>query len=462
LNQSPQNKNNKLFNPNFLLFWKGQIVSSVGSQIYYMAMILWITEATDSASLLGLMGMVAGIPTIVLSTIGGTVADRYSRKKIMLIGDVVNAVVVLILAYLFYTSSSSISMLVAFVMGISFISSIVASFFIPAASAALPDLVPEDKLTAANSFRQSAFQVATIAGWTLSSFLYVYLGIFVLILFNGVTFIVGAVTKYFVTIPQVKLSERPEYKESKFLNELKEGLKYVWNRKGLRKIVLASIFINFFAIPVAILLPFYVKDHLSIGSHWLPIFMSCSMGGSMLGLLLAGILKLDSSKKSIAIVTAMMINGCLIFVLGFNQYTVGAIAILVFSGASTGFIQVHIQTIMQLSTAQEIRGRVFGFISTITGALTPLGMGLSGFVGDLTNKNFALIYGVSGLILICVTLFVITSKDISKFLSFDSTEISDESNLNDSTGINGHSENELLTDEKIDQYVTQFKKIRKT
>lgn len=420
-------KNNKLFNSNFLLFWQGQVISLVGSQIYYMAMILWITDATDSASLLGLMGLVAGIPTIFLSAIGGTVADLFSRKTILIICDVVNAIIVFALAYMFYTSENDISMLVSIIMGIAFMSSVVTSFFTPAASAAIPDLVPKDKLTAANSFRQSAAQIATLLGWTLSSFLYVSLGILALVLINAVTFVVAAITKYFITIPQKKIEHKDGINKKIIYADLKEGLKYVWARAGLRKTVIVSLFQNFFAIPITILLPFYIKDHLHLASRWLPIFMSFSMVGSVIGLIFAGTLKLSPNKRKNIMIIGIMINASLTILLGFNKETILAILILILTGAIAGFIQVHIQTIMQASTAQEIRGRVFGFISTITSALIPLGMGLSGFIGDLTNKNFPLIYGFSGGVLVILSIYMFFSNDIKDFLSFEINVDEDES-----------------------------------
>lgn len=417
-----KNKKDKLFNPNFMWFWQGQIVSSIGSQIYYMAMIIWITEVTDSASLLGLMGMIAGIPTILFSVIGGTVADRYSRKKILLFCDVFNAILLFVLSYIFYSYDETTSVLVSSVMAVAFLSGIIASFFIPAGSAAIPDLVPHDKLTGANSFRQSANQIATILGWTVSSFLYVYLGIIILSLFNAVTFVYGAFTKYLVHIPTTKRKKSDSKGIQIFKNDLKEGLIFVWNNKGLRKIVFASVLINFFAIPVLILMPFYVKDQLLISNHWLPILLSIDVGGTMLGVILAGAVKLKSNQKVIAIYLAMLINAVFVFILGINSTLIGAIVSIIFIGVGAGFIQVHIQTLMQITTNQQIRGRVFGLISTVTGALTPIGMGLFGYLGDLTDKNFFVIYGVSGIILAIVSVFAILSRDIKEFLSFEESK----------------------------------------
>ena len=81
--------NIKLFNKNYFLLWQGQFMSRIGSQVYLIAMIIWIKEATDSASLLGLMGFIGGIPAVIFSIIGGVFADRHSRKKIIVFTDII-------------------------------------------------------------------------------------------------------------------------------------------------------------------------------------------------------------------------------------------------------------------------------------------------------------------------------------------------------------------------------------
>ena len=69
----------KLFNRNYFLLWQGQFVSQLGNQVYAVAMLFWITHATNSASVLGLMMMLSSLPAVILGPIGGTLADRQSR-----------------------------------------------------------------------------------------------------------------------------------------------------------------------------------------------------------------------------------------------------------------------------------------------------------------------------------------------------------------------------------------------
>ncbi len=409
----------KLFNKDFFLLWNGQTVSRIGSQIYYMAMLLWITDVTDSASLLGIMGMISSIPSILLSTIGGTFADRHSRKAIIIFSDVINAIIIFILAFIFYEKGDNISLIVSVLLGIAFINGLIRSFFTPAISAAIPDLVPKTKLTTANSFLQSAAQVSTIIAWAASGVLYVALGMPMLILINGITFVFGAITKSLITIPQKKLEVNPDGSaKNKFTRDLKEGMKFIWRNTGLKKLVMTTLVLNFFTIPVVLLLPFYVKDILMLDKVWISYFIITSAVGSVLGFLVAGFVRFRPVTRSKVIVIMMIFNAFLTILLGLNIYLWGAIAILIVGGLLNGFIQVHIQTILQLSTDTKIRGRVYGAISTLTGSLTPIGMAVFGIIGDLTGKNIPLIYELSGVILLLLTVYVASSSDIRKFLAY--------------------------------------------
>ncbi|MFZ1289612.1 MAG: MFS transporter [Melioribacteraceae bacterium] len=417
-------KSNKLFNRNYFLLWQGQFVSRIGSQVYLIAMIIWIKESTDSASLLGIMGFIGGLPAIVFSIIGGTFADRHSRKNIIIFSDLINGILMLVLAFLFYFKAESTSLVVIYLMFVTVITSIIGSYFGPAISAAIPDIVHKDKLASANSWSQGSQQIVTILGLGLGGILYVLLGAPLLALINGITFLFSAISELFINIPQVIPKKAKSVKEQfrTYKKDTIEGFKYIWERAGLRNLVLTSVLTNFFSVPIALLLPFYIDSTLHVDESWFGYLLAISAVGSLVGYLVSGLVKLKPKLKFILIGFFIFIDGLFYILLGLFGSLFSTIVILFLSGFVGGFIIVHIQTILQITTDTKIRGRVFGFVGTISGALIPIGMGLAGYVADITNKNIPVIYLFSGLAIILVSIFIIQNKSIRDFLQIDDSD----------------------------------------
>lgn len=414
-------KSTKLFNKNYFLLFQGQAVSRIGTQLYFMAMVLFIKDLTNSASLMGFLGMVAGIPAVILAPLGGTFADRHSRKRIIVLSDLVNGIIMLSFGIFLFKYSGMKTGIIIYLLLVMVISNVIGSFFTPAISAALPDIVPENKLRAANSLGQSSVQLSTILGWGLSGVVYVAIGAPLLVLLNGITFIFSAFSEMFIKIPQ-KIPEKAKTMGAQFrsfMSATMDGLRYVKRRAGLKKLLFASVFVNFFSVPITLLLPFYVDLVLHRSEVWFGYLIAAYAFGSIIGYFLASILKLSPLRRGQFIVLFMIMNAIIYVFLGLVQIVYLAMLMLMVTGLITGFVQVHISTILQLSTQTEVRGRVFGFLATLSGALTPIGMGLAGIVGDLTGKNIPLIYGCSGMIIFIISLYIMFNRDIRKFLAYD-------------------------------------------
>ncbi len=414
----------RLFNRNYLLLWQGQTVSRLGNQVFTMAMILWITETTGSKSLLGLLGMVGGIPAVLLGAFGGTFADRFSRRKIIVWSDALNGISILGLAYFFFFTPHNIDLLVVLLFAVSVVSAVIGSFFQPAISASIPDIVPEGKIQQANSFGQLSIQMSVIFGQSLGSFLFTILGAPILVLVNGISFLFSAFSEIFIKIPQ-KFPEKTESlieKKEAFKRDFIEGFVFIWSQKGLKKLVFASVLLSFFTMPILVLLPFYVQDALQVKVYWVGFITSAYGIGSLMGYLMAGLLPFRGSQRA-RFMLVMMILGSLIYsVLGFATGPVFATIVFVLAGIMGGIIQVNILTILQISTPTQIRGRVFGFLTTISGSIAPLGMGLGGVVAGVSGINIPLIYISCGIIMaILATMFILNSDTIN-YLSFEKGE----------------------------------------
>lgn len=422
-----QGQPSRLFNRHFLLLWQGQAVSQLGSQVYSIAIVFWIKHATESASLIGLIMMLSSIPGVILGGVAGTMVDRHSRRKIILFSDLFRGIVVLSLAAMLYWMPDATETIIAWIFVVALCMSVTGSFFGPAMSASIPDLVPEDRLAGANSLRQLTAQLALFFGRGLGGMLYRLMGGPLLVLLNGVSFLFSAASEYFVRIPQ-EIPEKSGGWRAEFAavrTNLAEGLRYVWDISGLRKLFFFSAIFNFFTMPVIVLLPFYVEDYLRLPLDWYGYLLAVYGSGVLVGALLVGWLKLPGRGRGRLMIVFAFFNSAIVALLGYAQDPFTAMALALLLGLMGAFNGIHVSTIIQMSTPRAMRGRVFGLMHTLSGSLAPLGMGLGGIVFDMTGQNIPLIFVSCGAVMVLLSALVSLNRDFRDFLAYERKEDED-------------------------------------
>lgn len=384
----------RLFNRNFVLLWQGQLVSQIGNQAHMIALMFWMLEATRSASLMGLLGMSAALPGVLLAPLGGAIADRHSRKGIIVAADLVRGIVVLLLATLLFTHGSQTHLIVAALFVTAIVSGIMGAAFTPAVGAAIPDLVPAAQVQAANSLMQLSGQSSRFVGQAIGGVLFRALGAPLLFLIDGISFVLSAGSELFLRIPQRLPTARAELRAVArgYLSDTGEGLRWIWQRTGMRTFVLTTTAINFLFMPVAVLLPFYVTDVLGKGAAWYGFLLAALSLGSIVGLILTGSIPLAGWRRARVLGGALFLTAVAMGGLGLVRTSVVALALMFAAGLLAAAINVTVLTLLQLATPQELRGRVMGLIMALAGGATPLGLAVGGVLGDLTGKAIPAIY----------------------------------------------------------------------
>lgn len=409
----------KLFNKNFFLLWQGQLVNRIGVNVYGVAMALFLTNTYKSATMVGLMWMFTGLPMIILGPIAGTIADRYSRRKILLASDLVNAIALTAFTIYLFIAPEKSNLVITSLFLVAIILGITGAFYNPAVGASIPDIVPRAKLAAANSVGQISMQVSTFIGLSIGGTLFKLLGAPIACLINGISYFYAFVSKLFIRIPQ----QIPEAKENlkerfhDYLQDLIEGFKYVWKNKGLRILIYIAAITNFFTTPILPLLPFYVKDVLRIGEEWYGILTGITGIGTLFGFAFVGVVKLPPKVRGWLMMLFIILMSLGYGVLGFLSHHIAAICLVFFGGFMNGFISVNIGLTLQLTTPSIIRGRVMALLTTLIGSLTPIGMGLGGYIGDLLDRNIPLIYASCSAIMVILTVLAVLSKHYRDYLS---------------------------------------------
>jgi MFS family permease len=411
----------KLLNKNFFLLWQGQLVSQLGNQVHYIAVMFWIKHATGSAALMGTLMMAAMLPGVLLGPVGGTFADMYSRKKIIVMSDVLCGIGVLIAGGMLIYMPDEKSAIIALLFVLAVFVGIVSSFFRPAIQASIPDLVPTDKVQAANSMNQSSMQVSLFIGQGIGGVLFRILGAPMLFIIDGLTYLFSAFSESFIKIPQVipEKANGASEKLRKFRTDMVEGMKYVWQRRGMRDLFVAATFLNFFSSPFPVLMPFYVEDHLGVAPDWFGFILAAFGAGALIGYAIAGALKISGAVRSRLIIILLFVQGIQFGLFGIIYNPFLAVSVTLLMGVFSGIINVYIITILQITTPGEIRGRVFGLLQTIAGGLMPLGMGLGGVAAEMLNNNVALIFMISGVTTALCMIVVSISRPFREYLAYE-------------------------------------------
>jgi MFS family permease len=336
----------------------------------------------------------SALPMVLLGPFGGTLADRRARVPILVACDVVAGIVVLSLAGLLLSGRASTGLAVVWLIAVVAAVGCVRAFFQPAVTAAVPDLVPAARLAAANSLLQLSSQGSTVLGQALGGVLFRLLGAPLLFVADGASYLLSAASESFIRQPPVAAGprERPRAVFAAYLRETGEGFAYLRQRPGLVALLVAASAVNFFLMPVFVLLPFYVELRLGAGAAWYGFLLSGLSAGSIAGSLLAGLLRLPERRRGVLLVAAFFAASVLVGLLGVASSRWLALGLLAAAGLASGLINVHVITLFQTATPPELRGRVLSLVIALAGAVTPLGMLVGGVLGDVTGMRLAAIF----------------------------------------------------------------------
>ena len=380
----------------YLFFWSGQLVSLLGSSIAQFVIIWWITLETGSALYLSIAAFLGLVPMIILTPFAGVLVDRWSRKALIGIADFLQALVTVVLIFLFWLGSVSIWQVLVLLT----VRGIFQAFHSPAVSAIVPLMVPKAKLSRINGLNYLFTGAVTLIGPVVAALLLAFWKISQILWIDAITFMVAVIPLLLIAIPSV----RKKQDKSSFKKDLGEGLAFIKNGRGFLPLLILATVVNFLLTPLSTLLPYYVKfDHLGEAPD-LAIVMAFFQGGILAGGLLMSVIK-GFKKKMVAIVSSIYI----IF-LGYALVALtptGIFWFMAIGGLIMAFCvpvaNVSIQTIIQTVVPMKMQGRVNSVTMALASAATPVGMILSGVIVEFT-RTANLFLGCSGLGVLVLTV----------------------------------------------------------
>ena len=406
--------------------WQGQLVSNIGTNIATVALMFWIKRVTGSATLMGLSMMVYTFTYALATPIGGTLADRFSRKKILVISDSLAGIVSILLATAMFIELKVWILCVCIILA-QFIYGCFQAFFYPTINASLPTLVPKKDLDKANTAKNSAFQLGLLFGQGFGGGLFQIFGAPLIFLFNGISYLFSALSESFITIPVDYLKHKTKNQQSplkQFRDDTKEGIQYLWKQKGVKNLVFMMGISYFFIGPFITLLPFFIEDILKLPPFWYGIIFGGFGFGAFVGFVLASNIKVPGKIRSKIIYVTYLVYALVTGLFGFVGNGILATGIMVMGGLIVGYYTIAYETGIQLRIPDHLRGRVFGAIGTVSACLMPLGQFFSGIIADITDKNVSMIFLFSGICLLITTFILLTKRSSLEVLEYDINDTS--------------------------------------
>ena len=409
----------RLLNRDFLLLWQGQAVSGVGTSLSQIATIYWLLQATGSATTMGLVSMASALPGVLLGPIGGAIADRFSRRRLIIAGDCVLGLVMLLVGVAFFVIEDAVGLKVGCLVAAGVLSGMVNAFFRPAVMASIPNLVPMTRLNTANALNSFSMMTSMTVGQAVGGVLFRLLGAPVLFIVNGVTYLLSSLSEAFIRMPQ-KLPDTPPTLRSlmaAFGGDIVTGLRYVWGRAGLRNMVLAFAVLNFVTAPLAVLLPILLDVHRGLAADWYGYLMAAMALGNLGGVALAGAMRIDGTSRFVWGVGTLFAMAASTLVLGVAATPLFFLAANAVAGIFNGVMMITFTTLMQSTTPDALRGRVMSVMMTVMGGTVPIAMGLAGIAADAVNQNVPLLFIGASVATAAVALIMACNRSFREFLS---------------------------------------------
>ena len=377
-----------------LLFW-GQMTSQIGDSLNRVALLWFVYQLTGSAMKMVMIGLLQTIPPLLLSPLIGVYLDRANKKTVMVWVDIARSVLVLLIPILYAFDELTLERLYAAV----FLLAVVSTIFGPALSAAVPQLVRRDQLTAANALLQTTTNTGLLIGPLISGIGIALIGSQNVLYVDAVTFFISALCLIGVRMRPVD-ADAPENVKGTWTQELMAGIRFVYLEQTVLVLMVAAALYSLAASAFAFMLPVFAEQNLSAGALEVGALWS-ALGAGMLATStwLASLSQGDLHGRFSLIFKSMMVGGLAMCGLSLLTAPLIAGALILVIGGSTAIFMPIVFGVLQEVTPAPLLGRVFTTFSTGSMASAMAGMAGFGWAADNMGPHVSLL-GI-GLVLLC-------------------------------------------------------------
>ncbi len=387
----------------------GSAISDTGTWMQVMAQGWVMSALTNKAIMLGMVNFAAGIPTLALTMIGGSAADRYDKRKILIVTQIVQIFTAVILGFLVLTKHIHIwhVVVLAAVLGV------VIAFEMPAISALVPELVKREQIATAIALDRSVFHGSRLIGPSVAGMLVAWWGAAAAFFANAISFVALIIAMISLPPRTAGTAEEEEQRRSGF----GEGLRYVRSDRTILAMISLIALTTIFVFPtISVMLPLYVRNVLQLGADRMGYLMAISGTGSLVGSV--GLLSVARENRFKFMTAAALLVAFALFGMSrSHSFLLTAICMgTLATGLSLNFGLAG--TIVQERAPGPLRGRVSAIFGLSFFGLMPIaGLMITG-VADWIGIRAALgvgavCYGIGSVIVLSIAGRTVCARPIS-------------------------------------------------
>jgi len=392
-------------NKNIFLLWIGQFISHIGDSIYLIAL-PWLTlDLTGSKMSTAFVATSTYLPALIFGLFAGTIADRFSRKSVMMFSDLFRAITVIMIPIFILNGNNSIFI-------ISIIAFLISTFgtpFYPARDSLIPTLVDKNDLPQVNSIISISSQLSYLIGPIIAGSLVGIFGLPHLFTIDAITFLISFLFIYYI---KVKAIIKINKKKNSYLDDIKSGISFLKSAKGIKVLIIMTSLNNLFIMGPAIIgIPVYVREVLKEEFSTLAILESAMALGMLFGAFI--FIRFLKNKSIIKILfIGIIADGITYSFLFFTEFKWITVLILFIHGIGIPLIVISRINLIQKLIPDQYRGRIFAMVNMSVLGTTAISAMLTGFSLEfISSKTLFLIIGICAMGTMMIGYY---SKDFRK------------------------------------------------
>jgi MFS family permease len=376
---------------NFRLLWVGTLISSSGDWMDQIALNWLVYQLTGSAVYLGILNLCRLTPILVFTLIGGVVADRVERRRLMFSTQTVAMLLALVLATLVATGVVQIWMVLLVAVG----RGVMMSFNQPARQSLISELVPHEDLMNAIALNSATLNLTRVIGPAIGGGLIATVGVAGAFSLNAASFLA-----VLYGLAKMRFGERPARRRGSMAADLMAGVRYLRGQPALRTLVLLALLPMVFGMPYMTMLTVFARDVLDTGGLGFGLLTACSGVGAVVGAL--GIASVRAhTRRGRLMLAGLVAFGAALLVFALSHWLLLSLLALVAVGAGQQAYMATNNTLIQVYVAEEYRGRILSTLFLNRG-MVPLGTMLAGFGTALVGVQAAV--GTMAAVLVLMAL----------------------------------------------------------